>query len=130
MNTGTIRTDTTESRDTANTADPTNAADLAGWTQATEEDWVAEGEAFGLQLAGRDIALYRVDGSVFATDDACTHGPGRLCEGFLEGHEIECPLHQGRFDIRDGRATGAPCAQAVRSYPVRIHDGRVFLQLN
>ncbi|MCY1562961.1 Naphthalene 1,2-dioxygenase/salicylate 5-hydroxylase system, ferredoxin component [compost metagenome] len=83
----------------------------------------------GLQVGGRDIALYRVDGAVFATDNTCTHGQARLCDGFLEGHEIECPLHQGRFDIRDGRATCAPATDALRCYPVRIEGGRVFLQL-
>jgi naphthalene 1,2-dioxygenase system ferredoxin subunit len=50
-----------------------------------------------------------------------------LCEGFLEGHEIECPLHQGRFDVRNGAPMCAPVTEAIRSYPVKIEAGRVFL---
>jgi naphthalene 1,2-dioxygenase ferredoxin component len=104
-------------------------SNTTGWTDATAEDSVPEDDVIGLQVAGRDIALYKVDGEVFATDNICTHGHARLCDGFLEGHEIECPLHQGRFDVRDGRATCAPTTVDLQSYPVRIEDGRVFLQM-
>lgn len=99
------------------------------WLGASDEADVPEDDVIGVQVAGHDIALYKVDGSVFATDNTCTHGHARLCDGFLEGHEIECPLHQGRFDIRDGSATCAPVTEAIRCYPVRIEGGRVFLQL-
>jgi naphthalene 1,2-dioxygenase system ferredoxin subunit len=67
---------------------------------------------------------------VFATDNLCTHGPGRLSNGFLLDHEIECPLHQGRFDVRSGQATCEPATDALRTYPVRIEGGRVFLRLD
>lgn len=100
-----------------------------GWIDASDEADVPDDDVIGVQVAGHDIALYKVDGSVFATDNTCTHGQARLCDGFLEGHEIECPLHQGRFDIRDGSATCAPVTEAIRCYPVRIEGGRVFLRL-
>jgi naphthalene 1,2-dioxygenase system ferredoxin subunit len=100
-----------------------------GWLDAADESDVPDDDVIGVDVAGRDIALYRVEGSIFATDNLCTHGHARLCDGFLEGHEIECPLHQGRFDIRDGSATCAPVTEAIRCYPVRIEGGRVFLQL-
>jgi naphthalene 1,2-dioxygenase system ferredoxin subunit len=99
------------------------------WLDATDEADVPDDDVIGVMVAGRDIALYRVDGTVYATDNTCTHGQAQLCDGFLEGHEIECPLHQGKFDIRDGRATCAPVTEAIRCHPVRIEGGRVFLQL-
>ncbi len=99
------------------------------WLDASDEADVPEDDVIGLQVGGRDIALYKVDGRVFATDNTCTHGQARLCDGFLDGHEIECPLHQGKFDIRDGSPTCAPVTEAIRCYPVRIEGGRVFLQL-
>jgi naphthalene 1,2-dioxygenase system ferredoxin subunit len=99
------------------------------WTDATAFDDVPDDDVTSVQLDGRDIALYKVEGSVFATDNTCTHGHARLCDGFLEGHEIECPLHQGKFDVRNGSPTCAPVTEALRCYPVRIQDGRVFLQL-
>ncbi|SFD72400.1 non-heme iron oxygenase ferredoxin subunit [Paracidovorax konjaci] len=100
-----------------------------GWTEAAALDDVPQDDVVGVSVGGRDVALYAVEGEVFATDNLCTHGNARLCDGFLEGHEIECPLHQGRFDVRDGRALCAPLTQGLRTYPVRIEQGKVYLQL-
>ncbi|MDQ0585913.1 non-heme iron oxygenase ferredoxin subunit [Variovorax paradoxus] len=99
------------------------------WTDAAPVDEVPIDDVVGMQVGGRDIALYNVDGQIYATDNVCTHGHARLCDGFLEGHEIECPLHQGKFDVRDGKPTCAPVTEAIRSYPVKIDAGRVFLSL-
>ena len=100
------------------------------WTEAAAVDEVPTDDVVGMQVGGRDIALYNVEGQIYATDNVCTHGHARLCEGFLEGHEIECPLHQGKFDVRNGKPTCAPVTEAIRSYPVRIEAGRVFLSLD
>lgn len=100
-----------------NWIDAANAADLPA------EDVVA------VQVGGRDMALYKVEGDIFATDNTCTHGRARLCDGFLLGHEIECPLHQGRFDIRDGQPTCEPATDALRVYPVKVEGGRVYVQI-
>jgi naphthalene 1,2-dioxygenase ferredoxin component len=103
--------------------------DKTQWIDATAFDDVPADDVIGVAVAGRDIALYNADGEVFATDNVCTHGQARLCEGFLEGHEIECPLHQGKFDIRTGQPTCAPVTEGIRSYPVKIVGGRVLLAL-
>lgn len=99
------------------------------WTDVSAFDDVPEDDVLGVETAGKDVALYNVDGQVYATDNICTHGHARLCDGFLEGFEIECPLHQGKFDIRDGRPTCQPVTEAVRTYPVKIENGRVFVDL-
>jgi naphthalene 1,2-dioxygenase system ferredoxin subunit len=100
------------------------------WIDATAVDDVPEDDVIGVLVGNRDIALYNAGGEIFATDNICTHGHARLCEGFLEGHEIECPLHQGKFDIRTGQPTCAPVTEAIRSYPIKIEGGRVFLALD
>lgn len=99
------------------------------WTDVAAADAVPDDDVVAVVAAGRDIALYGADGQVYATDNLCTHGHARLCDGFLDGHEIECPLHQGRFDIRTGAATCAPVTEVIRTYPVKIEAGRVWLQL-
>jgi len=104
--------------------------DTIEWIDATAMDDVPADDVIGILVAGRDIALYNAGGEIFATDNICTHGHARLCEGFLEGHEIECPLHQGTFDIRTGQPTCAPVTEAIRSYPVKVEGGRVFLALD
>jgi naphthalene 1,2-dioxygenase system ferredoxin subunit len=103
-------------------------ADAAWHDVASLEDFAAS-DAIAVDVGGRQIAIYLVDGAVFATDNRCTHGDARLCDGFVEGHEIECPHHQGRFDIRSGAATGAPASLALATYPARLMGERVQLRL-
>ena len=100
------------------------------WVDALSADALPADDVKGVVVAGRDIAVYTVGDAVYATDNLCTHGHARLCDGFLDGHEIECPLHQGKFDVRNGQPTCDPVTDAVRSYPVKIEGGRVFLQLD
>ena len=84
----------------------------------------------GRRRPASEIAIYLVGGGVFATANRCTHGDASLCDGFLEGHEIECPHHQGRFDVRTGAATCAPAEVALATYPARLAGDRVELQLD
>lgn len=105
-----------------------NNAEL-NWTDALAADDLPTDDVIGVSVGGRDIAIYAVGDAVYATDNACTHGRARLCDGFLEGHEIECPLHQGRFDVRSGMPTCEPATDALRSYPVRIEGGRVYVRI-
>ena len=100
------------------------------WIDALAADELPTDDVIGVVVAGRDIALYTVGDAVFATDNICTHGQARLCDGFLDGHEIECPLHQGRFDVRDGRPLCETVTVALRSYPVKIDGPRVYVQLD
>ncbi len=76
---------------------------------------------------GRSLALFNVDGDVYATDDRCTHGDASLSEGLVEGYEVECPYHLGRFDVRTGAPMAAPCTVGLKTYPIQIRDGSVYL---
>ena len=78
-------------------------------------------------LDGMAYALFSLNGQFYVTQDHCTHGPGSLAEGFVMGTEIECPFHQGRFDIRTGHPTGAPCTVALRTWTVHVIDGQIFI---
>jgi naphthalene 1,2-dioxygenase ferredoxin component len=100
------------------------------WIDAIARDAVPEGDVVGAMVGGKDIAFYEVEGTVFATDNTCTHGAARLSDGFLEGNEIECPLHQGRFDVCTGKAMCAPLTDDIKTYPVKIENKRVMLRLD
>lgn len=100
------------------------------WIDATAEGDLWDDAGASVMVAGRDIAVFKIDGAVYATDNLCTHGQARLCDGFVEGFEIECPLHQGRFDVRTGAPTCAPAVEAIKTYPVRIEAGRVWVALD
>jgi nitrite reductase/ring-hydroxylating ferredoxin subunit len=100
-----------------------------GWERAAGVDDVAEGEVTGLCIDGHAIALYRVEGELYATHDICSHEHAHLSEGYLEGCEIECPLHQARFDIRTGKATCRPATEGVAVYPVKVVGSDVFVKV-
>ena len=102
----------------------------AAWTAVATLDDFAASDAVAVVAAGKEIAIFLVDGSAFATANRCTHGDARLCDGWVEGHEIECPLHQGKFDVRDGKPMCEPVTEALRSYPVKVEGQRVFLQID
>ena len=73
------------------------------WVKAADRRALSDGEVIGVIVEGREIALYEMDGEVYATDDVCTHAYAKLSDGWMEKGEIECPLHAGRFDIKTGK---------------------------
>jgi naphthalene 1,2-dioxygenase system ferredoxin subunit len=99
------------------------------WMKVIELKAVPTDDVTAANAGDRELAIYGVDGEVFATDNICTHGHARLCDGFLDGHEIECPLHQGKFDVRSGKAMCEPLTADIRTYPVKIEDGYVFVEV-
>ncbi len=100
------------------------------WIDVAAEADLFEGSGIAVQAQSYDVALFSIDGEVFATDNICSHGHAKLCDGYVERHEVECPFHQGRFDVRTGAATCAPATEPVKSWPVKIEGGRVYLQLS
>jgi p-cumate 2,3-dioxygenase ferredoxin subunit len=92
-------------------------------------DDVADGEIRRGELPnGHAVAIYNVNGHFFVTDDRCSHGEASLSEdGSLDGHEVECSWHFGRFDIRTGMPCAMPCEHAIRCWPVKIDNGRVYV---
>jgi nitrite reductase/ring-hydroxylating ferredoxin subunit len=92
-------------------------------------DDVAVGEVRKIETAGLTLAVYNVDGSFYVTDDACTHGPGSLSEGFLEDHVIECNFHQGKFDVRTGEVVLPPCMIPVKTYRTVVEHGVVYIEI-
>ncbi len=90
---------------------------------------VAPGHVKVYEVQGRRIALCNVDGAFYAIDDVCTHDGGPLDQGYLEGHQIECPRHGARFDVRTGRALTLPAIMPVKSYLVQVEGGEIRVSL-
>jgi nitrite reductase/ring-hydroxylating ferredoxin subunit len=90
---------------------------------------VANGDALRVEAGGLVLAVFNVNGEFFVTDDACTHGPGSLAEGYLDGEIVECNFHGGQFNVRTGEVVSPPCMVPVRSYAVTVEEGRVVIDL-
>jgi nitrite reductase/ring-hydroxylating ferredoxin subunit len=88
---------------------------------------LGDGDMLHVVVGRKDIALYNVGGRFFATDALCTHGHALLTEGYIEGDNVECPMHGGVFEIATGRAIGEPCVTPLAVYPVRVEGDEVYV---
>ncbi|GAA0536949.1 bifunctional 3-phenylpropionate/cinnamic acid dioxygenase ferredoxin subunit [Saccharopolyspora subtropica] len=80
-------------------------------------------------IADAPIAVFNADGEFYAIDDTCTHQDASLSDGFLEGCFVECPLHAASFDLRTGMPTCLPAKRPVRTHPVTVEDGVVYVHV-
>lgn len=92
-------------------------------------DDVEDGDIKKVKVEGHTLALFNVEGEFFALDHLCTHEEVSLADGFIDGFEVECPKHSGRFDIRSGKATAAPCVVDCRSFPVQVVGDQVLVKI-
>jgi nitrite reductase/ring-hydroxylating ferredoxin subunit len=75
------------------------------------------------------LAVFNIDGEFFVTDDACTHGPGSLSEGYIEDDVVECNFHNGQFNIKTGEVVAPPCMIPVKTYRTVVENGKVFIEV-
>lgn len=101
------------------------------WTRICSISEISEDDGLRVDLPDQPpLAVWRVGDAVFVTDDTCTHGKASLTDGgILDGFQIECGLHLGAFDIRDGSVTSAPCTVPLGVYPVRLQGDDVLAEL-
>ena len=77
------------------------------------------------------VAVFRTeDGDLYAIDDTCTHQDASLADGWLEGCEVECPLHASRFDLRTGQVDAPPAKKPIRTHRVDVIDGMIHVALH
>jgi nitrite reductase/ring-hydroxylating ferredoxin subunit len=91
---------------------------------------VAAGSALKVEAAGLTFAIFNLDGEFFVTDDSCTHGPGSLSEGFVDGDVVECNFHNGQFNIKTGEVVSPPCIIPIKTYRTLVQDGKVFVEVD
>jgi 3-phenylpropionate/trans-cinnamate dioxygenase ferredoxin subunit len=101
------------------------------WIEACAASDIDEEDVLRFDHGGRTLAIYRSpDSTYYATDGLCTHEKIHLADGLVMDNIIECPKHNGRFDYRTGEAKGAPVCINLRSYPVRVDDGKVLIDVS
>jgi len=100
------------------------------WIDAGRADAIGREDVVRFDHAGQTYAIYRTaDDRYYATDGLCTHAAVHLAGGFVMEHLIECPKHNGRFDFTTGQAQGAPACVNLKTHPVKVEQGRIFLRL-
>jgi 3-phenylpropionate/trans-cinnamate dioxygenase ferredoxin component len=88
-----------------------------------------QGERLFIEAAGRSIVIFNLAGNFYAIGDVCSHDSGPVGDGEIEEHEIICPRHGARFDIRTGKATSLPAVVDIPSYPVRVMGDMIEIGL-
>jgi nitrite reductase/ring-hydroxylating ferredoxin subunit len=101
---------------------PPNRIDLCSAAE------VAPGSAVRVEAAGLALAVFNLNGEFYVTDDQCTHGPGLLSEGFIDGDVVECNFHNGQFNIRTGEVVAPPCMVPIKVYRTTVENGRVLIE--
>ncbi len=103
---------------------------MSQWIEACAVDDIDKEDVFRFDHDGRTFAIYRSpDDEFYATDGLCTHEHAYLADGLVLENTIECPKHNGRFDYRTGAAMGAPVCINLKTYPVKVEGGSIFISL-
>jgi nitrite reductase/ring-hydroxylating ferredoxin subunit len=99
------------------------------WHKVATTSEVPEGEVIGIEIEGTPIALYQLDGTFYATHNVCTHAFALLSDGYVDDGKIECPLHQGIFDIRTGKAEEGPVDEDLQTFEVKVEGEDLLVEL-
>ena len=105
------------------------AGSLAGKIELCSVDEVAPGAALKVERGDLTLAVFNVEGALYVTDDACTHGPGSLSEGYIEDDVVECNFHNGQFNICTGEVVSPPCMIPIKTYPATVESGKVVIEI-
>jgi len=94
--------------------------DAQHWTTVAKRGDLPNGKIKGVTVGKQSVALYNLEGEIFATDNVCSHAYAQLSDGYLDGDMIVCPLHAGCFDVRTGKALEPPAEDDIKTFPVRV----------
>jgi 3-phenylpropionate/trans-cinnamate dioxygenase ferredoxin subunit len=100
---------------------------MAEFVRVASRGDVPAGEMLIVKIEGDEIVLANVGGEIFAFGNECTHRGGPLGEGLLEGEEVECPFHQGRFNVKTGEAVQDPPTEPVPTYRVQVEGDDILV---
>ncbi|MFO7246528.1 MAG: bifunctional 3-phenylpropionate/cinnamic acid dioxygenase ferredoxin subunit [Thermaerobacter sp.] len=103
---------------------------MAHYFRVAARDEIPEGQGRCFTVAGRRVAVFRVDDRFYAIDDRCTHAEASLSEGVVRDCQVECPRHGATFDLRSGEATALPATVPVRTYQVRVEGDDVLVAVD
>ncbi len=102
---------------------------MGEWQRVCRTDEIDEEDVIQFDHGDNVYAIYNTEIGFFATDGICTHEHQELADGLVIGTVIECPLHQGRFEVTNGKALSAPVCIDLKTYPVKVEGNEVFIEV-
>lgn len=103
---------------------------MCRWLDVVSVYMLTPGSRYVVDVDGIPVAIFNLDGEFFAIEDACPHDGGAPSKGDLVGEEIVCPLSGDRFSIRTGEEVGAPAYAKLGTFPVRVSQGKVQIEID
>ncbi len=101
---------------------------MTNWIDVIADSALAEGEHIVTDIDGYDVALFKINGELYAIEDVCSHDGAEIASGELDGDEIICPRHGARFCIKTGQVRCAPAYEDIATFPVKVISGRILIQ--
>ncbi|MGR3219447.1 MAG: non-heme iron oxygenase ferredoxin subunit [Candidatus Anammoxibacter sp.] len=102
---------------------------MEDYKKIADVDDLNNGESKKIEFDDKVIALFKIDGNYFATDDTCTHEKASISEGEIDGGIVSCPHHGARFDIKTGQALSLPAMFPLKKYEVKVEGNDVLLKI-
>jgi len=102
---------------------------MAEWIDVAPESALGPGKRKIIDTYAGEIAVFNLSGNLYAIEDVCTHDDGELASGEVDGDQIICPRHAARFCIRSGKALTPPAYEDIQTFPVRIENGTVQVDI-
>ena len=100
------------------------------WNDVAALAEVADDTPLTVKVGDRDIGIYSLSGRYYALEDVCPHAFALLSQGFIDGEEIECPLHGAKFHIPTGKCTKEPAERDLTCYAVKHEGGRLLVKVD
>ena len=100
------------------------------WISVCKTDELEMDDVLGVMVKDKRIAIYQIEAGFFATDGLCSHEKADMTNGYVEGTFIECPKHNARFDIVTGEALRRPACIGIKTYPVKIENNEVYIDIS
>ncbi|MCG8480330.1 MAG: non-heme iron oxygenase ferredoxin subunit [Spirochaetales bacterium] len=100
---------------------------MAQWREVCRED--AFQKTYKYVHRRKEIALYKLEDGIYATENSCSHEYSELSEGIIMGSDVYCPKHGSRFDIRSGAVKDLPATRPVKTFEVKVEDGVVYVKV-
>jgi 3-phenylpropionate/trans-cinnamate dioxygenase ferredoxin component len=104
--------------------------DLDNWIFVSETDSIDVEDIVRFDHLDNTYCIYRLEDGFYATDGICTHESVHLEEGLVMDGEIECPMHQGIFNIKTGEAVSPPACENLKTHPVKVEDNKIYIKIS
>ena len=103
---------------------------MSQYRRVASVDAIPAGKGSVVEVAGKQVAIFNVEGRFYAVDSVCSHRGGPLGEGSLRGKLVNCPWHGAQFDVTNGQVFSLPATEGIASYSTKVKEGGIWVAIS